>query len=398
MIKSMEIVPGIFWAGVVDHDLKVFDVIMETKYGTNYNSYLAIGKDKIALIDTAKERFCDEYIERLKQVIDISKIDYVVINHTEPDHSGCLKSVLDAAPNAVVVCTSPAKMNLQSIINRPFECIIPKADTVIDLGGKTLKFINAPFLHWPDTMFTYIPEDKALFTCDAFGCHYATEKVLESLEDGEFLKAQRYYYDVIISPFAKYVLEAIDKLEAGNIQIDLLLPSHGPVLDQKPLETVERYRTWATETINHRKENKAAVAYVSCYGYTKQLAEQIAKALKDAGMDTKLFDISTVSVEEAVGIITSSSVFALGSPTVNKDALKPVWDVLSSIHTQAVKGANVVVFGSYGWSGEAVPFMEARLTDMGCKIAGTLRVKFRPIEGDLKQAYESGQKLAEAAK
>lgn len=397
MIKTLEIKPGIFWAGVVDYDLKVFDVIMETEYGTNYNSYIVEGKDKIALIDTAKELFCGEYIERLKQVVDISKIDYIVVNHTEPDHSGCLKSVLEAAPNAKVVCTAPAKMNLKNIVNGDFECIVPKADTVIDLGGKTLKFISAPFLHWPDTMFTYVPEDKALFTCDAFGCHYASDKILASIEDGEYLKAQRYYYDVIMSPFAPYVLKAIDKLEKDNVDYDMILPSHGPVLDDSPKETVERYRKWATETVNHKKQNKATVAYVTCYGYTKLLAEQIAKAFEDKGMETEMIDVSTIPIEESVDKITASSVVAIGSPTVNKDALKPVWDVLSSVSAIAVKGTGAIAFGSYGWSGEAVPFIEQRLNELGYNVMDTLRVKFRPIEVDLKQAYDMGIKLSDSA-
>lgn len=398
MNNTIEIMPGIFWTGIVDHDLKKFDVIMETEYGTNYNSYIVKGTEKIALIDTAKESFRDDYIEKLKSIVDISKIDYIVVNHTEPDHSGCLKSVLELAPNALVICTAPAKMNLTSILNGPFNCMIPKADTVIDLGGKTLKFISAPFLHWPDTMFTYVAENKALFTCDAFGCHFATDTVLESKEDGEFLKAQKYYYEVIMSPFAKYVIDAIEKLNKENVAIDIILPSHGPVLDQNPHETIKRYHDWAMETLGRKKTNRAAVAYVSCYGYTKLLAEQIAEGLKAEGMETKLMDVSEMSVEGAADILTASSVFAVGSPTVNKDVLKPVWDVLLSLSSLAMKDTKVVAFGSYGWSGEAVPFMEQRLKELGCDVISSLKVKFRPIEGDLKQAYELGKTLAQTQK
>ena len=210
MSNVFEIKPGIFYTGVVDKDLEIFDIIMETKYGTTYNSYL-IKDEKIVLFDTVKDCFKDEFLSNLKEIVDIKDIDYVVVHHTEPDHAGCLKYILDINPNVEVICTSPAKLYLSDQVNRDFNCTTVKTGDKLNIGSKTLEFIQAPFLHWADTMFTYIPEDRTLLTCDAFGCHYS-EFDAKGIDGEGYLESAKLYYDCIVKPYAKFVLDAVDKL------------------------------------------------------------------------------------------------------------------------------------------------------------------------------------------
>jgi flavorubredoxin len=200
MKQPVEITKGIYWVGAQNPDLRVFDVIMRTEWGTSYNSYLVKGTEKTALIDSVKEQFSDEQVERISKVCDVKSIDYIICNHTEPDHSGALWKLLELAPGATVLCSKPASVFLRSIMNRDFSCRVVTDGDTLELGGKTLKFISAPFLHWPDSIFTYVTEDAVLFSGDVFGFHFSAENVFDDLTplSDEMLKSQKYYFDVIM--------------------------------------------------------------------------------------------------------------------------------------------------------------------------------------------------------
>ena len=273
MSSVFEIKPNIYYTGVVDKDLEIFDIIMETKYGTTYNSYL-IKDEKTVLVDTVKDCFKDEFLSNLEKLVDIKDIDYVVIHHTEPDHAGCLKYILDINPDVEVLCTKAAKLYLGDQVNRPFKCTTVKTGDSVNIGSKTLEFIQAPFLHWADTMFTYIPEDKALFTCDAFGCHYSSFEP-KAIDDEGYLEAAKLYYDCIVKPYASYVLDAVNKVVELKLDFDTILTSHGPILSERPMEQVERYVAWSNEALAETNNNELAIFYLSAYTNTLKMAEKI---------------------------------------------------------------------------------------------------------------------------
>jgi flavorubredoxin/NADPH-dependent 2,4-dienoyl-CoA reductase/sulfur reductase-like enzyme len=396
-MKALEVKNNIYWVGALDKKLKVFDIIMTTPYGTTYNSYVVKGKNKTAVFETVKEKFFDEYVERLKSLnIDISKIDYIVVNHTEPDHAGAIGKMLDLAPKAKVVGSPAAIKFIKAIANKEFETIVVKDGDKLDLGGKTIKFINAPFLHWPDSIYSYVEEDKVLITCDSFGSHYCLDKVFNDYieNEEEYMEALKYYFDMIIGPFKSYVLKAVDKIK--DLDIDVICPGHGPILRDNPLKIVEIYKKWSTEELPQYGKKRVVISYVSAYGYTEAMAEKIAEAIKSKeDFIVDLFDITKHNVEEILNKIYLADGILFGSPTINGDALKPVMDILNMlnpiVHGKKVAGA----FGSYGWSGEAVRNIESRLKSLKMDIVPGIRANFRPSEEELNKSYEFGETIAE---
>lgn len=382
---------GVEWVGILDPNLRVFDVVMHTEYGTTYNSYVVKG-EKIALIETVKERYSDQFLENLKYVVDPEEISYIIVNHSEPDHTGALAKVLEYTKNATVVGSKPAIQFLKDIVNKDFSAKVVSDGDVINLGGKKLRFIMAPFLHWADSMFTYLEEDKILFTCDAFGCHFCGSHILESkLED--FLEAQKYYFNVIMSPFSSYVIEAAEKIK--DLEIEIIATGHGPILNHRPWMHVDRFRNWAKQELEKKRDNFILIGYVSAYGYTKMMAEAIAQGIIETGaFAVELVDVSQINTIDLVEKIEKSAGILVGSPTINRDALKPAWDMISSISVFKNKGKLAAAFGSYGWSGEAVKMMEDRLKALGLKTIEGLKLKFRPDQDKIKEAYEFGSKFA----
>jgi flavorubredoxin len=394
----VKIADGIYWAGALNPNMKRFDVIMETDFGSSYNSYIVQGAEKIALIDCVRDGFLEESLALMRQVIDPAKIDCIIIQHSEPDHSGALKQLLNIAKNARVFCSRAASMNLPFITHADLPMTVVKDGDEIDLGGRKLRIIAAPFLHWPDTLFTYDEASGSLFTCDVFGSHFAPFHVLESLTDKVFKGQRRYYYDCIMSPFASNVKKALETLKALNLRINAILPSHGPVLDKDPQEAISHYDRWSRAYDSPGGQKRVFIPYVSSYGYTAQLANIISDELTAQGCETDVVDIAELPSEEVTHRIHAADALALGSPTINQDALPPVWLALSHVSVPLVRGRKAIVFGSYGWSGEGVPFAEQRLTNLGFKVVGTLRVRFRPDEKALADARALAQSLAEALK
>lgn len=391
---AIQAMDNVYYVGVQDKDLRVFDIIMHSDYGTSYNSYLVRGSEKTALFETCKLEFWDEYIANIREVCDPSEIDYIVVNHTEPDHAGCMERLLELAPNAKVLGSSTALTFLKEIVNHPFPSqAVTEADQ-IDLGGLTLTFLSVPFLHWPDSMYTYIPELKALFSCDSFGCHYADDRVFNDLIDGDFTDAYLYYFTHIIGPFKRpFMTKALDKIAALDIQF--IGNGHGPVLRSNIQKYLDMYREWCAPQAKNGKD--VVIAYVSAYGYTRSLAEAIAKGVKKAGVEVKLFDLVTDNAEEAKAAIADADGFLLGSPTLVGDALPPVYDMMLGLNPIIHRGKFAGAFGSYGWSGEAVPNLVARMQQLKLSMPlEGMKIRFKPTEQDLDNAVSYGKQFAEA--
>lgn len=397
-MKSMELKKDIYWVGALDPDLRVFDIIMYTPYGTTYNSYVVRGSEKVAVFETVKEKFFDQYLQRLQSLdIDITKIDYIVVDHTEPDHAGSVAKLLDLSPGAKVVGSAPAIKFMKKIANKPFEFIIVNGGDTLSLGNKTLKFVSAPFLHWPDSIYTYLVEDNVLFTCDSFGSHYSTDKVFNDLNPNQenYMEALRYYYDVIMGPFKPHVLKALDKIK--DFKIDMICTGHGPVLRDNPQKIIELYREWSTKQPFNDGINRVTISYVSAYGYTEELAHKITEGIRSTGnFEIKLFDIIHHNMEDIVKEIDDSDGILFGSPTINGDLLPPVRNLLTMLNPILHGGKVAGAFGSYGWSGEAVPHCENRLKELKMKLLTPgLKIVFKPSEEDLQKAFEFGKSFGE---
>lgn len=391
-MRSLEIKNNIHWVGALDPNLRVFDIIMYTPFGTTYNSYVVKGNEKVAVFETVKVQFFDEYLERLTSCgVDITKIDYIVVDHTEPDHAGSVERLLELSPNAQVVGSACAIKYLSKIANREFDSIAVSDNDSLDLGGKTLKFISAPFLHWPDTIYTYIPEDKALITCDSFGSHYSSENIFndEITNEKDYLEALRYYYDCIMGPFKPHVLKAIEKIK--DLDIDLICPGHGPVLRENPSKIVSLYKEWSTPAAP-KEHKKVVIPYVSAYGYTESLAKKIAEGIQSVEkIDVHLYNVIEHEMSSIVADISDADGILFGSPTIVNELLEPIRDIMSKLNPVVHGGKYAAAFGSYGWSGEAVPRIETRLKELRMKIyAPGLKVLFKPSDEDFKNAFDFG--------
>lgn len=389
-MKTLELRKGFYWAGIADHDLRVFDIIMYTEFGTTYNSYVMKAGDKVVLFETAKVKFFDDYIAKLKELIDVAKIDYLVVSHTEPDHAGSVEKLLEYSPQMKIIATGCAINFLKEIVNGDFCSIAVRDNQRMQIGDKNLRFFFVPNLHWPDTMYTYIEEEQILVTCDSFGSHYAFDDVLVSkVTDHEgYMRATKYYFDCIIGPFKPFMLKALDRIR--DIDISMICTGHGPVLDEKIDFIMNTYREWCT-VVNPNPRKTVIIPYVSAYGYTKSLAEKIAEGIRDSGdVDVRSYDL----VEADQAVVLEELGFAdgilFGTPTIVGEALKPIWDLTTSIFAGTHGGKLASAFGSYGWSGEGVPHIMERLEQLKMKVMPPLKVRFKPSEAQLTDAYEYG--------
>ena len=393
-MQTIKLKEDFYWTGIIDENLRVFDIIMLTEFGTTYNSYVLKTGDKTVLFETAKAKFFDEYLRELKKITEIEKIDYLVVDHTEPDHAGSVELLLDINPNMKIIATGCAVNFLKNIVNRDFYSIQVKDNESMKIGDKTLTFMTVPNLHWPDTMYTWIEEDKILVTCDSFGAHYGVEGVLRSEVRNEenYNKAARYYFDCIIGPFKGFMMKALKRVK--ELDPVMICTGHGPVLDTKIGEIFKMYEEWCTVT-NPNNKKTVIIPYVSAYGYTKELAEKIAGGIRDSGpVDVRTYDMVETDAAKVVGELEFADGILFGTPTIVGEALKPIWDLTTSIFPATHGGKYASAFGSYGWSGEGVPHIIDRLKQLKMKVPDDgFRVKFKPDEVALMDAYEYGYRF-----
>lgn len=375
----MKIADNVYYVGVSNPTLRVFDIIMCTEYGTTYNSYLVKGADKTALIDGAHKGFEANFQENVEVITDFANIDYMVVNHTEPDHSGAIRLVIEKNPDIVVYGTAACLKNLDNIVRLPFNRVAVKDGDTLELGGKTLTFCVSPNIHWPDTMMTYLAEDKILFSCDFLGAHFAepTMYVHKAYKKELYEKEFKVYYDAIMGPFAKFVIRALDRIK--DLDIALVCPSHGPMIMGGDIQVaMDTYRKWATP--EEKTDKTVAIYYVSAYGYTRQMCQYLAEKLEAKGLVVSAFDvIKTDAADIAAHLEDDCLVF--GSPTLNRAALKPVLDVISSIDAVGAAGRPYATLGCFGWSGEACAQLNDRCNSIKMKQVGeSVRSQFTPTD------------------
>jgi NADH oxidase (H2O-forming) len=392
MLGTVEIIPGLYWIGSEDPELRTFDDLFPTEHGTTYNSYLLKGSEKTAIIDTVKAKRADEFMDKVKSLVDPKTIDYIIVNHAEPDHSGSLSYLLEHCPQATVVSTTPAKTFLANLMHKPFTSQVVKDGDTIDLGGRRLRFIMAPFLHWPDTMFTRLEEDNVLFTCDAFGAHYCRPGHIFNDELEDITAARQFYFDCIIRPFKDKVLSAVEKIR--HDVIDIICPSHGPIIRRDPWKAIEQFESWSKPTTLVKK---IFILYLSPHGNTEKMAKAVADGARSDGVEVISYHISHLSADEVRNLMEEAEALIFGIPTINRDIPKPMWDVLAYLSTVKLKTNLAAVFGSYGWSGEACRMAEERLKGIGFKMVGeSVRAPFTPKEEVLEQCRALGRAVAEA--
>lgn len=403
MIQTVALNNDVHWLGILDPNLDVFDIIMETKYGTTYNSYLVNTTEGAILIETVKEKFFDSYLEKIKETIgDLENIKYIITNHTEPDHAGSIGRLVKLLPNITVIGSKTAITYLKDLINMDFNYLTAESLKTFTLGNKTFDFIPAPFLHWPDSMYSYLKTDNILFTCDSFGSHYSPKhgiklsEVPES-EEANYQDALLYYYTAIFSPFKPYVLKAIDKIK--NLKIEMICNGHGPVLDTRIDEIINTYKTWSTapQKAHHKK---VVVPYVSAYGYTGELAEAIVKGIQevDTSIDVVMYNLDILNYpqkkDEILAAFADADGILFGTCTINGDALPIIWDLAINLNPIVHGGKVVSCFGSYGWSGEGVDNIMDRLHQLRMKVLDGFKIKFRASDRETKDAIDYGKLFA----
>jgi len=386
---------GICWVGALHPDLRLFDIIMYAKNGTTYNSYL-IRDEKIAVIDTVKEKFAEPYVEHIKELIDPKKIDYIIMQHNEPDHSGSLAALLEAAPQATIVCAKPAVKYVQNILNSEAKILPVSNKEEISLGSMTLQFYSSPYCHWPDTMMTYLVESKMLFSCDIFGSHFCDSRMYNDLVTRDFWPDFKYYFDHIMRPYKKNVGNALKKVDA--LDIDMIAPSHGPILRKDVQKYIDAYHEWS-QPLPANDPPKMLIYYAAAHGNTGIMAQKIADGARAEGIDVEVYDAVEINPEEHLDRIEAADALVLGSPTINTNVVKPIWDVLNSLITVDVKGKLGASFGSYGWSGDAVKQLDDRLAAMKFKVPfeGQQAVLV-PSEEEKDAGFEFGVNLAKELK
>jgi len=394
--RPVELARGVHWIGALDPQMRRFDIILNTANGTSYNAYAVRGSAGVAIIDTVKIEFADEFFARLEQVTRYDEIRVIVLNHLEPDHSGALPELMRRAPNAELVLSNRAPSILRALVRElgtEPEFIAVGDDDHFDLGDRRLSFVNTPYLHWPDTQCTWLADEGMLFSGDVFGCHFCDDRLWNDTV-GDFRFSFDYYYHHIMRPFRAHVLEALDKLEP--LEPRTILPAHGPILRHEPRGYMARYRRLATPELTTRGDEKTLlVFYASAYGNTARMARAVAEGAEEvANLRVSLYDLQVSDVAQFVDLIEEADGLAFGSPTLNADAVKPVWDLLSSLTLVAVKGKFGAAFGSYGWSGEAVGLVEDRLRGLKMRVpVKGLKVKLNPTEDDLEHCRVLGREL-----
>jgi flavorubredoxin len=384
--NTAKLAEGVYWVGARDWNRRLFDALIPLPVGTTYNSYLIIGEKKKALIDTVNPGFEKELEEKIRKIIDPIEIDYVVMNHAEPDHAGSIPHMILVSPKAKLVTSVRGAKMAQTFYKVPEERIIAVHDQeTIDLGGKTLQFIEAPMLHWPETMFTYIKEDKILFPCDFLGAHTAKGLYDDEVEDLLVL-AQRYFGEIMM-PFRPNAQKGLEKI--ANLEISLIAPSHGPI-HRNPERILNAYKKWA----NGETKKKAIIVYVTMWNSTEKMIKPIADTLASEGIEVALHNLAVADIADIAKDLVDSRAIVLGTPTV-----------LAGAHPLAVYATYLVkalrpplkygaVLSSYGWGGGAIKHVQEALGQTKLEIVGALEINGPPTEDNIRQIVELGKNLA----
>ncbi|MEW5803594.1 MAG: MBL fold metallo-hydrolase [bacterium] len=385
---------GVYWVGVVDWALRHFHGHeLSTHRGSTYNAYLIVD-EKIALVDTVWSPFQDQLIENISQVIDPARIDFIVANHAETDHSGGLPAVVRHAPNAQVVVSKRGAESVEGHYHQPWNFRVVQTGDTINIGSSDLVFVEAPMLHWPDSMFTYLTKKNILMPNDAFGQHYATGfRYNDEVDQEELYEEALKYYANILTPFSKLVTKKIDEVLALNLAVDIIAPSHGIIWRKDPLQIVKKYQEWARQT----PHQSAVILYDTMWEGTRKMAEAIGYGLAGEDIPYKLFHMAVSDRNDVITEIFKTKAVLIGSPTLNNGLLPTITPILEDLRGLKFLNKIGAAFGTYGWSAESVKLIEEHLNR--CRIpvvAQGVLAKWQPKAPDLAECQKLGTTVAKA--
>lgn len=394
MSQPVTIAEGIYWVGAIDWNIRYFHgPAFSTHRGTTYNAYYIVD-EKTALVDTVYGPFQEELIAKLKQIQDPVKIDYLVVNHTESDHAGAFPAIMDLCPGAHVLCTQRGYESLKDHYpHLDFQYTIVKTGTSISLGKRSLAFIEAPMLHWPDSMFTYVPEEALLLPNDAFGQHIASSARFDDQVDvGLIMDEAAKYYANILMPFSSLITKKLEEIQKMNLTIKTIAPSHGIIWRQDPYRIIEAYARWA----EGKGTAKAVIAYDTMWLSTEKMAYALLDGLVAGGCEVKLFKLSVSDRNDIIKEILDARAVLVGSPTINNDILPVVSPLLDDLVGLRPKNKIGLAFGAYGWGGGAQKILEERLKAAKIELIAEPgpTVKWVPKESDLQHCYNLGREMA----
>jgi len=389
--NKVKVADDVYWVGAVDWNVRTFHgFTYTTPRGTTYNSYL-IMDEKIALVDSVYAPFTSEMLDRIRTLVDPAKIDYVIANHVETDHSGALAAVLSIAKNAKLVCDARCKDGLEKNYFGNWDYQIVKTGDTLKLGKKILNFIEAPMLHWPDSMFTYIPEDELLLPNDAFGQHIAsTERFAEDYDQAVLMEEAAKYYANILMPLSTLVLKKLDEIGKLNLSIKTIAPSHG-LIWRNPQTIINAYAKWA----GGEADQAVLVVYDTMWTATEKMAKSIVEGIVSEGVPAKLVRISVSDRSEAIRDCLLMKGLVVGSSTINAGMLPTLAPFLEDLHGLKPRKKIGAAFGSHGWGGGGAKAVDKKLRETGVEvIAEPLTVKFMPNEEELQKCFEFGRDVA----
>jgi len=392
---SFKVKNNVYWVGKVDWELQKFHGDeYSTNRGSTYNSYL-IKEEKIVLIDTVWKPFSKEFVENLSKEVDLNKIDYVITNHAETDHSGALPELMEKIPETPIYCTANGVKSIKGHYHKDWNFQVVKTGDTLDLGnGKQLIFVEMKMLHWPDSMACYLTKDNILFSNDAFGQHYATEFMYNDLVDQEELFAECIkYYANILTPFSMFVDKKIKEVLDLKIPIDIIATSHGVIWRDNPTQIVEKYLTWA----NDYQENQITILYGTMWNGTKRMAEAITKGIRevDKQVNVKLYNVAKTDKNDLITEIFKSRIILVGSPTIGGGVLTGVAAILEMIREMRFKNKKAASFGCYGWSGESIKVIKEYLEKSGFSVINDgIRAMWNPDDESIEKCVEFGREIA----
>jgi len=396
VLSPVKVLENIYWVGAVDWNIRHFHgFAYSTHRGTTYNAYLIIDK-KVALVDTVEHPFAEEMVERIKEVIDPSKIDYIIANHVESDHSGSIKEILKHAPNATVVGTANCKAGLEKhyFCNWKFQTV--KTGDTLSLGERTLTFLEAPMLHWPDTMFTYIEKDALLLSNDGFGQHLASSKRFDDEVDQSVLmwEAAKYYANILWL-YSSVVLRKLEEVKKLGLKINMIAPSHGMIWRKDPMKIVRAYQRWASG----EADKKVMIVYDTMWKSTEKMAKAMLEGISSEGIEATLYRLPVSDEGDIIGELLNAKGLLVGSATINNGVLPTVAPFLREMEGLRPKNKIAAAFGSYGWGGGATTAIEKSLKSAGMElIAPAITVNWVPDAAELKKCYAYGQEFAKKIK
>ena len=391
---AFKIKDNITWVGKIDWELRKFHgEELSTHRGSSYNSYL-VRDAKTVLIDTVWGPFDKEFVSKLKQVIDLKKIDYVIANHGETDHSGSLPELMREIPGTPIYCTANAVKSLKGQYHQDWKFQVVKTGDKLNIGAKDLIFIEAPMLHWPDSMFCYLTGDSILFSNDAFGQHFASELMYNDLVDQcELFQEAIKYYANILTPFSMLVDKKIKEVVGLNLPVSMICPSHGIMWRKDPLQIVNKYAQWA----NNYQEHQITILYDSMWNGTRRMAEAIAAGIKaaDSTIAVKLYQCARSDKADIITEIFKAKAILVGSPTVNRGILSAVGGILEEVKGLGFKNKKAAAFGAYGWSGESVKIITDKLKEAGLEIVHDgFRATWNPDQQAIESCIALGKEVA----